>query len=177
MAASSVADHRFSIFLQEACLRHQYIRSKDTSTVVEHPGRLRAVNVGIAAALARLESVRHNDNAQVKQEPGPSTKSPDDDLAAALGKLDISSQANSGFSSASTSSVIVKSNAKVNLLNNAAVKFIHGDIEGDVYLENLIGWAKESRDNIAKNGSEIPSNMSQGDLYRVYCPSSDMERH
>ena len=57
------------------------------------------------------------------------------------------------------------SNSSINILNNKAVKFVHGDIEGDVYLENLTKWVKESSEKIKVGESEIPSHLSQGDLY------------
>lgn len=43
-----------AVFVQEACLEHRYLRTKDVSTIVERPERLRAVKIGIAAAFARL---------------------------------------------------------------------------------------------------------------------------
>ncbi|THH30542.1 hypothetical protein EUX98_g3648 [Antrodiella citrinella] len=161
-------EQRFAIFLQEACLRHQFIRSKDSSSIVERPERLRAVNIGISAALARLELSRAP---KVKAESGD-----DDDLTAALEKLNLSTADAQTTASTQTPGPssrpgnIVKSSATVDLLNNPAVKFVHGDIEGDVYLENLVKWARQSRDEIAKGESEIPSSLSQGDLY--LCPGS-----
>ncbi|KAH8099559.1 Arginase/deacetylase [Cristinia sonorae] len=152
----------FTVYIQQACLRHQFIRSKDTSTIVERPERLRAVNVGIAAALARLHLHSRHAQTQVSA-TDPASKSDDDELTAALNKLNISQPGPS-------TSNIVKSTASVDILNNPAVKFIHGDIERDVYLENLIKWAKESRDAIARGESEIPTGLSQGDLY--LCPGS-----
>ncbi|TCD62881.1 hypothetical protein EIP91_006265 [Steccherinum ochraceum] len=174
MTSSSFGD-RFAVFLQEACLRHQYIRSKDTSNIVERPERLRAVNVGISAALSRLKAIRHKlQPLQVKQEDtsaalgAPPAASDDDDLTKALEKLNISSQTVQDSSSRPNN--VIKSSASVNLLNNAAVKFVHGDIDGDVYLESIIKWAKESRENIKQGVSEIPRELSQGDLY--LCPTS-----
>jgi histone deacetylase HOS3 len=41
-------------------------------------------------------------------------------------------------------------------------------VEGDVYLENLKAWARDSHDKILKGGSEIPEGLSQGDLYRKF---------
>ena len=58
--------------------------------------------------------------------------------------------------------------APTTLLNNNAVKFVHGDIDGDVYLENLIRWARECADKIREGASEIPEHLSQGDLYCSY---------
>ncbi|THH11713.1 hypothetical protein EW145_g471 [Phellinidium pouzarii] len=60
---------------------------------------------------------------------------------------------------------IIKSTSSVDVLNNEAVKFVHGDIEGDVYLKNLVKWARESMEKIKAGESEIPTHLSQGDLY------------
>jgi histone deacetylase HOS3 len=60
----------------------------------------------------------------------------------------------------------VQSSASADILSHPAVKYVHGDIDGDVYLENLVTWTRESRAKIDKGESEIPANLSQGDLYR-----------
>lgn len=151
-----------TVFIQEACLRHQYIRSKDLSNIVERPERLRAVNIGISAALSRLESLSSTDNSKHK---AAEVENGADDLVAALDKLNIGNP--SEKTSISLPTTMIKSNASVVLLDNPAVKFVHGDIEGDIYLENLTQWAKQSRELIAQGESEIPSNLSQGDLYRM----------
>ncbi|EKM52007.1 uncharacterized protein PHACADRAFT_187379 [Phanerochaete carnosa HHB-10118-sp] len=152
------------VYLQEACLRHQFIRSKETSNVVERPQRLRAVNVGLAAVMARTSQGRR----KVEPVSQDAKDEPEDELVSAIGRLNIA-QVNDRTLAAGPIEV-VKSSAKVDLLNNAAVKFIHGDIEGDVYLEKLIKLSKESRDKIAAGESEIPGGLSQGDLY--LCPES-----
>ncbi|CAL1712270.1 unnamed protein product [Somion occarium] len=158
-----------SVFIQEDCLRHRFIRSKDVSNIVERPERLRAVNIGISAAISRLESVSSGfDSSNEPVIPTESKSDIDltDDLTAALDKLKLAS---SSYPTPLPLN-LVKSSAKVELLNNPAVKFVHGDIDGDMYLENLIKWSKESRDRIAQDGTEIPSPLSQGDLY--LCPES-----
>ncbi|KAL4249411.1 Histone deacetylase HD type 1 [Abortiporus biennis] len=163
-----------TIFLQETCLKHQFIRSKDTSNIVERPERLRAINVGISAALSRLETARTNRESlsptPVKGE-SPQESKHLDELTAVFNKLKIVHSHESSPSPRSHPRAnIVKSSASIDILNNPAVKFVHGDIDGDVYLENLIKWSKESRDNIANRGSEIPECYNQGDLY--LCPTS-----
>ncbi|EPT05331.1 hypothetical protein FOMPIDRAFT_134772 [Fomitopsis schrenkii] len=155
-----------AVFLQKSCVQHRYIRSRDTSGIVERPERLRAVHVGLAAAAARLEEAF-----ATQQSPNTSAIAREaDELASALGRLNL---ANPGSATGATGRgpvQFVHSDAFVDILNNAAVKFIHGDIEGDVYLENLKRWAAESRANIDKGESEIPEGLSQGDLY--LCPES-----
>lgn len=157
MTSPQQEKHKVSVFLQEACLQHRFIRSKDVSNIVERPERLRAVNIGLSAAISRLETISP-DSGETTTLPSSTT----DDLTTALDKLNISAASES---SAQLPVRLVKSDAKVQLLNNEAVKFVHGDIDGDVYLENLIKWSKESREQITKEGSEIPQGLSQGDLY------------
>lgn len=43
------------LFIQPACLQHKYIRHANSSHIFERPERLRAVLLGVAAAVARLE--------------------------------------------------------------------------------------------------------------------------
>ena len=43
------------LFIQPACLHHKYIRHANSSHIFERPERLRAVLLGVAAAVARLE--------------------------------------------------------------------------------------------------------------------------
>ncbi|KAJ7704976.1 histone deacetylase domain-containing protein [Mycena rosella] len=152
-----------AIFLQDACFQHRYIRSRDTSTIFERPERLRAVTVGLAAAMSRLEGVAPPDNLK--------TLDPDD-LASQLGRLNIESNTttNDPLKRASQPVSIVQSTASADLLRHPAVKYVHGDIDGDVYLENLARWTKECRYKIEKGESEIPEHLSQGDLY--LCPES-----
>lgn len=97
---------------------------------------------------------------------GSSRTEEEDDLASAIGRLNISSSSGSALTGGIVE--VVKSSAKVDLLNNAAVKYIHGDIEGDVYLEKIIQLSRNSREAIAAGDSEIPAEWSQGDLYREY---------
>ena len=149
------------IYVQEACLKHQYIRSKDLSNIVERPERLRAVNVGIAAVLARTSEVSSQPSATA--EPVKAEKE-EDDLVQAIGRLDITQAGPSGLKTGAVE--VIKSSAKLNILDHAAVKYIHGDIEGDVYLETLKRWIHESHDKVSQGGSEIPEGYNQGDLYR-----------
>ena len=121
--------------------------------------RLRALKIGFAAGIARLEQALPAGERREKDSTG--SQFDENDLASALEKLDIVQDARVNVVD------IVTSTASVNLLDNKAVKFVHGDIDGDVYLENLIKWTKESTDRIGEGGSEIPEQLSQGDLYRT----------
>jgi histone deacetylase HOS3 len=58
LVASSTSTHPIkeaAVFLQNICFQHHFIRSRDTSAIIEKPERLRAVNVGLAVAIAHLE--------------------------------------------------------------------------------------------------------------------------
>ncbi|KAF5377937.1 hypothetical protein D9615_006738 [Tricholomella constricta] len=161
---------RSAIFLQDACYQHQYIRSRDVSAIVERPERLRAVTVGLSAAIARLETAFHGTTSANMNVPLPPASEAEeepldpDDLAAVMGRMKIIPDSRPSPVS------IVRSQASVDLLNDPAVKYIHGDVDGDVYLEDLKGWARDSWDKIRNGGSEIPEGLAQGDLY--LCPES-----
>jgi histone deacetylase HOS3 len=171
---------RTAIFLQNACLSHRYIRNSDTSTVVERPERVRAVKIGLAAAIARIKEINSDkrvdgSHASDLSDPAPTVNGlePDHsagDLTAALEQMRLDSQSGP-FSTPShehghEAVDVIHSSAKINILNHSAVKYIHGDIDGDIYLENLLSWAKASEQKIAEDGTEIPEGLSQGDLYR-----------
>jgi histone deacetylase HOS3 len=172
------------VFFQDACLGHRFIRGNiDPSCIVERPERIRAVKLGVAAAALRLEEMdlRSGANQEAPGDelhPGPALdaishlKPHDaaDGLADALEHLNLAQASESdiqGSALPSASVSLVRSSASLDLLNHPAVKFIHGDVDGDVYLENLITWAKSSEDKIAQDESEVPEGYSQGDLYRA----------
>lgn len=153
-------DKKSAVFIQNACLHHRYIRSKDTSNIVERPQRLRAVTVGLSAAISRLEELfltLEPPSSKATNKPG----SDPDDLVEVMNKLKL----DSNISKPKSPVTIVQSQASANILSHPAVKFVHGDIDGDVYLENLTKWIKESHDKVATGESEIPEGYPQGDLY------------
>ena len=179
----AIHERRTGIFLQDACLLHRFIRSKINSNIVERPERLRAVMIGLSAAVARLEEALHNSNANpdVTDEPtggiapqADAVKAGADAgteaLEAALGRMTITQPPTQPTASISPTVpvTIIHSQASLDLLKNPAVKYVHGDIDRDVYLENLVRWIQESYGQIAKGESEIPKEMSQGDLYRQF---------
>lgn len=152
-----------TVFLQDACYKHQYIRStKDLSQIVERPERIRAVKVGLAAALSRIES----------QSTSTSTsKSDPDDLVAALDRLALDKTDPPPISKDLDAVAVIRSSASLDLLHHPAVKFVHGDVDGDVHAPRLKTLADQSYDKIATGESEIPQGLSQGDLYRIFLPS------
>jgi histone deacetylase HOS3 len=176
---------RTGIFLQDACFLHRFIRSRINTNIVERPERLRAVMVGLSAAVARLEEALLGSNLNLAV-TGASrgTAPPEADVAkagsdagtdaleAALDRMTITQPPTiiqpTTLISPTVPVTIIHSQASLDLLKNSAVKYVHGDIGKDVYLENLVRWTQESYDKISKGESEIPKELSQGDLYRQF---------
>ena len=169
MSSNASGSPNLVVFLQDACLKHQYVRSRDVSTIVERPERVRAVKTGLAVALSRLEGLSFTSQSLLSMEASNVDPSNPDDLAKALDQMTLGTSTTPSSEPKNSPVQIVHSTASVDILNNAAVKFIHGDIGGDVYLEKLKDWVANSVDKISKGESEIPTNLSQGDLY---CGSS-----
>ncbi|KAF5389261.1 hypothetical protein D9757_003538 [Collybiopsis confluens] len=148
-----------SIFIQDLCYQHRYIRSKDTSLIVERPERLVAVKVGLAAAITRIQQVA-----------GKPKEDDSNDLVAALDKLTLNPQPDTFPIN------IVHSSATLDLLQSPAVLFTHAfpdsssEKDPNQYLKNLKKWSEESAEKISKVESEIPKDLAQGDLY--LCPES-----
>ncbi|KAF8624393.1 hypothetical protein AX15_005879 [Amanita polypyramis BW_CC] len=175
-------ERRTGIFLQDACLQHRYIRSRVTSQIVERPERIRAVMIGLSAAIARLEEVTGTSitdpvpslpiiqagTADARLEAG--VRVPTKELEAAMHRMTLTQPPGVIEIEPSVPVAIFHSQAYLDLLNHPAVKYVHGGVDGDVYLENLVRWAKESLDKLAKGDFEIPEGLPQGDLY--LCPQS-----
>lgn len=141
-----------TVLIQPKGILHRFIRQKDASTIVERPERLRAVVVGAAAALVRL----HEEfNSHSKQEDNTDDLS--DELTSALNRLNLLETPKSRLCE------IVTSTSSADILTNDATKFVHGDAEN--YVAKLSSWALGSEDKIRQGESEIPSGLSQGDLY------------
>ena len=160
---SNVFEGKPQVFLQERCYGHRYIRSRDLSAIVERPERLRAIALGLSAAIARLE-----DEATALASNGQPTinsfSSDGDQLTRALSQLEISG------GSPTLPCAIIHSNAHVDLLSHPATLFVHANPQyqagsPSMYLPALKDWATRSEDNVAKGESEIPTNLPQGDLY------------
>ena len=154
-----------AVFLQKACLQHRFIRTRDNSHIFERPERLRAVNVGIAAGIARLEESAPPVSPNATSAPS-SKPEEEDELTKALGKLQLSAPSRSE-QPGRVPATVIHSSSSVDILNHPAVKYVHGDIEGDVYLETLKRWILESHDKVSVGESEIPEGFNQGDLYRT----------
>lgn len=160
-----------SIFVQDACYQHRYIRSKDTSLIVERAERLTAVKFGLAAAITRIrEAVDAGGQGLQAGAAGAG-----DELADALNKLTL------GYSDSNTITSpihVIHSSATLDILTHPAVQFVHGfpdpnlneDSKPNEYLMNLKQWSEDSIEKISKGESEIPIGLAQGDLYREWLP-------
>ncbi|BEI89256.1 uncharacterized protein CcaverHIS019_0206180 [Cutaneotrichosporon cavernicola] len=157
-----------ALHIQPACLEHKYIRHKDSSHIFERPERLRAVLLGFAAALARLEAAdgRRNDA---------------DGLSALLGSLSISSFLTPTHLSVVPPPVPPSRPGQV-LLHHPALQLAHsppidapfpylprggGAMPQSTYLKDLFKWASEAVETIRTTGCEIPQDkgLNVGDLY------------
>ena len=132
------------IYLQDTCLKHRFIRSKETSDVYERPERIRAINIAIAAIYARLEIanpglVTHGDKSKVSKSMinGPLT--------------------------------IVRSAATLDMRVHKASIAVHSGEEPDgtqwFLADDIEEWCVRSIKKIQQNQSEIPEKLEQ-DLYR-----------
>jgi histone deacetylase HOS3 len=160
-----------TLFLQDECYKHRYIRSKDVSLIVERPERLRALKVGFAAAIARLEEARES----ILSSPGEGlgeAKGPvdaADELTKALDNLNIAPERPAAITDICDVSLLPVTLRYLPL--DPAVRMIHAaNAAGEGYdnmehLDRLAKWARESEGEIRENGSEIPVGFSQGDLY------------
>jgi histone deacetylase HOS3 len=148
----------------DECYKHRYIRSKDVTWIVERPERLRALKVGFAAAIARLEE----DKSRLYEKTEPDVDA-SDELASALDKLSIAVNPAAGITDICE---IIRLPVNLQYLSSdAAVRMVHAaNATGDGYdnmehLHRLAKWARESEDRIKRGECEIPEGFPQNDLY------------
>jgi histone deacetylase HOS3 len=174
------------LFIQPACLQHKYIRHPNSSHIFERPERLRAVLLGVAAAVARLEEAE----AAVATALGPSTQSSSssstgasaaetkeatsngDDLSSLLSGLSINVNPISGSSFQPPNHLSIITPPPTGqpgqiLLHHPALQFAHSPASSDLiegmsapsstYLRDLHKWASEAVEMIKTTGCEIPS--------------------
>jgi histone deacetylase HOS3 len=158
-----------AVFLQDACLHHKYIRTRDSSHIFERPERLRAVKIGLCAAISRLEET-HPISTNTSE---GAISSDTDSLIAAIENLKLEQAPTDSLRPKGHPVQLVQSSAKVDILRDSAVKYIHGDVDGDAYLEKLSEWTRLSIDKVSTGQSEIPSELPQGDLYCNFIFPSD----
>lgn len=138
------------VYVQDACLRHRWIRTRDKSNVFERPERLRAVKIGVAAAYAHLEFAAHSEGTN----PGPSGS-----IATVKPPFDI-----------------VRSMATLNMREHPASYHVHGGgcrepergpSHHCCWTYDLANWCEDSKECISRGESEIPDYTEQ-DLYCEY---------
>ena len=161
---------QLGLFIQPACLQHKYIRHASSAHIFERPERLRAVLLGVASAISRLEGEEKNNG---------TTSKPSDDLSTLLSSLSINSGA---FLPPSYLSVVPQPTPPRTpgqvLLHHRALQLVHSPPPDDglyqasqtassSYLKDLLKWATEAAEKIRETGCEIPSGLglNQGDLY------------
>jgi histone deacetylase HOS3 len=143
------------IYLQDSCLKHRYVRTKDMSDVYERPERLRAINIGIASLYAHLEEFNS---------PSPSHNAADAETKSqgkgvqTNGRLDRPPL------------TIVRSAATIDMRVHRAALAVHSgedeDGEGWCLADEIDELCVQTVENIQKTGSEIPPHWEQ-DLYRT----------
>ncbi|TYJ53237.1 hypothetical protein B9479_006160 [Cryptococcus floricola] len=168
------------LFIQPACLQHKYIRHPNASHIFERPERLRAVLLGVAAAVARLE--------QVSPQAGQEVLTANDDLSKLLSSLSITqspSQPTPHLHLVSAPPLPFKPGNI--LLHHPAVQVAHSPVgeapfpyigEGSAggagvgwpqsdYLKDLVKWCEGAVERIKETGCEIPEGLglNPGDLY------------
>ncbi|KAL9938270.1 hypothetical protein V8E36_002893 [Tilletia maclaganii] len=96
LASTSSPAAAVDILIAPACLQHRYVRSHDLSAIVERPERLRAVVLGIAAAIGRAQHTHIIPEARSGAGSGPGTvkreagwAGGDDDLASRLQGMNL----------------------------------------------------------------------------------------
>ena len=158
------------VFIQPEGAKHVFRRpgaAFSLDNIVERPERLRAVNCGLAAGLARLEAI------QPAVEVEQHEQDQSDDLVRALEGLALGASAagGSGSSSPAQPTVVFSAPAVGGLIRSKAVEFIHhppSDDPGEVrYLDSLVSWVKTCEGKWATGESEIPAELPQLDLYRA----------
>lgn len=189
MADSSAHDARpLGLFIQPACLQHRYIRHANSSHIFERPERLRAVLLGVAAAVARLEeadalvarllasNLGHSSNANTSGSGALSSAgSTSDDLSAMLSGLSIQpSQTKYKLPLAHLDIVPPPLSPTLPgqiLLHHKALQLAHSPppdgisipqsslTASSTYLKDLLKWATEAVDRIRETGCEIPPGL------------------
>ncbi|KAG8214337.1 hypothetical protein J3R82DRAFT_9301 [Butyriboletus roseoflavus] len=104
-SSPNVHGKRTAIFIQDDCLKHRFIRSRDTSGIFERPERLRAVQLGLAAAISRIEDAESAMSVSMPEPASVAQAGTDEgDLTAALARMAIAAPTAAPASSNSRSS-------------------------------------------------------------------------
>ncbi|EJU03261.1 Arginase/deacetylase [Dacryopinax primogenitus] len=142
-----------ALFSAPACALHTYIRTSHISTIVERPQRLRAVAVGLACGLARLEDALHDKQASLPDASSLGSSAPD--------FLQLVSPAEY---------------RAIDIRTHEATRYVHNklaDLEEErdpdstekAYIGRLHELVETCVEKITVKQSEIPEEWPQGDLY------------
>jgi len=166
------------LFIQPACLQHKYIRHPNSSHIFERPERLRAVLLGVAAAIARLEVSSPTINPSDSSDASARSSTTNDDLSSLLSSLSISTTTFSPPSHVNIVSPPQAGRPGQVLQHHPALQLAHSpppdehlfqasNTASSTYLKDLLKWASEAVEQIKETGCEIPSGLglNQGDLY------------
>jgi hypothetical protein len=171
------------IYLAPAVQSHRFVRSRDVSLIVERPERIRALCLGVAGVLGRIEAASPGGEAKVKEE---------DELSAALQGLSVDA------ARAPIAVHLHTSAAPLSPPSPALVDIHSAPLPGseEPYVEVLARLCaaapssppppaahkpvqrsparrgSESSDEEPQHASEVPAPLSQGDLY-LCGPSAD----
>lgn len=179
----AVAAPLMALLIQPACLEHKYIRHANSSHIFERPERLRAVLLGFAAALARLEAVDAVDNV-----PGGHPTSGDDELTTMLSSLSIQTSTSAFLppfhltlpsppEPPVTPGEVLKHHSALQLAHSEPIEAPfpylprepNAALPSSSYLRDLYKWASEAVETIRTTGCEIPQDpelgLNAGDLY------------
>ncbi|KAL1410051.1 histone deacetylase [Vanrija albida] len=177
MVAPSQSRPPLGLHIQPACLQHKYIRHANSNHIFERPERLRAVLLGFAGALARLEA------ADAAEAPKPEPES--DDLSSMLSSLSLGST--SAFLPPSHVAIVPPPTPPATpgqiLKHHPAVQITHSPpieapfpflpkargaaLPSSEYMKELYTWASEAVETIRTTGCEFPQDkgLNAGDLY------------
>lgn len=178
MVAPSQSRPPLGLHIQPACLQHKYIRHANSSHIFERPERLRAVLLGFAGALARLEAV------DAASAPTPEPEG--DDLSSMLSSLSLGGST-SAFLPPSHVAIIPPPIPPATpgqiLKHHPALQYTHSPPEeapfpflpkargaalpSSTYMKELYTWASEAVETIRTTGCEFPQDkgLNAGDLY------------
>ncbi|KZT60610.1 Arginase/deacetylase [Calocera cornea HHB12733] len=151
--AAQPSKAQVALFSAPACSLHTYIRTSNSSTIVERPQRLRAVAVGLACALARLEEVISGASTPVAGPSNSSVSVPD-----FIQLVDPATYSD------------------IDIRTHEATAYVHNTLAAledertpdsveKVYIDRLYDIVGACLDKVSLRESEIPAEWPQGDLY------------
>ena len=152
--APTVLEHTNTpaVYIQELCLLHKNIDKTDKrKSVWERPHRLRAVQYGVGAILARLEQTQQRRHPLASQQDGQTPPAPPVRI----------------IRSTASDTELKQNEAAANLLNIKDEDDEDGTLQGWTYARKLQQWCRDSRRKINQGMRELPTTF-EADLYREW---------